>query len=100
MNKKYRITSKFRFTLFMAAAILCVLTTAGTVLGFNTVNSAALDQYYLVEVESGDTLWDIASVYGPEHQNVRKTVHEICDINEISADQLLTGQKIIVPVYN
>lgn len=99
MNKKYRITSKFRFTLFVAAVLLCIFTVFSTLTGFNTVSSSSIDQYYQVSVESGDTLWEIASEYGPENADVRKIVREICSINEITADSLEAGQKIIVPVY-
>ncbi len=99
MNRKYRITSKLRFTLFVAAAILCVFTAFNSLIGFNTVSSSSVDQYYQVKVQSGDTLWQIASEYGPEDADIRQIVHEICDINEITADSLEAGQKIIVPVY-
>lgn len=100
MTKKYRINSKFRFTLFMAVIILCLFATIGTVFGFNNANGAAFNQYYVVEVESGDTLWNIASEYGPDNKDVRKIIHEICDINEIDAEHLEAGQKIVVPVYH
>ena len=99
MNKKYRITSKFRFALFAAAVILCIFTAFNTLIGFNTVSSSSIDQYHQVRVQSGDTLWDIASEYGPANADVRQIVHEICSINEITADTLQAGQKIIVPVY-
>ena len=99
MNKKYRITSKFRFTMFLVVMILCLMTTIGTLLGLNTVNSASMNQYNQVQVEAGDTIWNIACEYAPDDMDVRKVVHDICDINEIQADQLTAGQKIIVPVY-
>ena len=35
MTKKYRVASKFRFTFFMTVLILCLVTIAGTLLGFN-----------------------------------------------------------------
>ncbi len=99
MTKKYRVVSKFRFTIFMTLFILIAITAVGTMLGFNTVSSSSKDLYNQVQIESGDTLWDIAVEYGPEDSDVRKTVREICDLNQISADQLHPGQKIIVPVY-
>lgn len=99
MNKKYRITSKFRFTMFLVVMILFAMTTVGTLLGFNTVNSASMNQYNQVLVEAGDTIWTIACEYAPDDMDVRKVVHDICDVNEIQADQLVAGQKIIVPVY-
>ena len=99
MNKKYIITSKFRFTMFLVVMILFAMTTVGTLLGFNTVNSASMNQYNQVLVEAGDTVWTIACEYAPDDMDVRKVVHDICDVNEIQADQLVAGQKIIVPVY-
>lgn len=99
MNKHYRITSKFRFTIFLAILLLCVITIVSTVLGFNTVNSASRNVYNQVQIRSGDTLWNIASEYNSKDMDVRKVINDICDINEISADQLKVGQKILVPVY-
>ena len=99
MNKKYRITSKFRFTMFLVVMILCLMTVVGTLLGLNTVNSASLNQYNHVQVEAGDTIWNIACEYAPDNMDVRKVVYDICDINEIQADQLVAGQHIIIPVY-
>ena len=99
MNKKYRITSKFRFTAFLVVAILCIFTIIGTLTGINTVSSSSMNQYNQVKVELGDTLWEIASEYGPADMDVRKVVHEICQLNDITAGQLEAGQKIIVPVY-
>lgn len=100
MNKKYRITSKFRFTTFLVIVVLCIFTIIGTLAGNNIVSSSSMNQYNQVKVESGDTLWDIASEYGSDDMDVRQVIHEICDLNEITADQLEAGQKIIVPVYN
>jgi len=99
MNKKYRIASKFRFTMFLVVMILCLMTAIGTLLGFNTVTSASMNQYNQIQVEAGDTLWNIACEYAPDNMDVRKVVYDICDVNDIQADQLVAGQKIIVPVY-
>ena len=99
MTKKYRVASKFRFTFFMTVLILCLVTIAGTLLGFNTANSSSKDLYNVVEIEAGDTIWDIATEYGPTSSDARRIVEDICDINEITADKLTAGQKIVVPVY-
>ena len=99
MSKRYRITSRYRFTIFMTVLILCMITITGTLFGFNTANSSSRELYHVVQIESGDTLWDIAAAYGPTSADARRIVQEICDLNEIHADQLESGQKIIVPVY-
>ncbi len=99
MRKKYRITSKFRFTIFTSILILCLFTLIGTLTGFNTVSSSSFDQYHQVQVYYGDTLWDIAAKYASNDQDIRSVVRDICDVNDISADELIAGQRIIVPVY-
>ena len=99
MTKRYRVVSKFRFTVFMAILILIAVTAFGTIFGFNTASSSSRDLYNQVQIESGDTLWDIAAQYGPDDADIRNTVYEICALNDISADQLQPGQKIIIPVY-
>ncbi len=99
MTKKYRVASKFRFTIFMTLFIIIAVSAVGMLLGFNTVSSSSKDIYNQVQIEAGDTLWDIAVEYGPENSDVRKIVREICDLNEITADGLYVGQRIIVPVY-
>ena len=99
MNRKYRITSKFRFTLFATVLIICAFTLITTILGFNNAGGSSMDQYYAVNVSRGDTLWNIAEEYGPENQDIRKTVNEICDLNEISASDLKYGTRILVPAY-
>ena len=99
MTKKYRVKSKLRFTLFLTVVILCIITAGTTLLGLNTAGGTSMDQYHAVKVESGDTIWNIASEYGPEDQDIRKTVFEICDLNEIQADELQAGNHILVPAY-
>lgn len=99
MTKRYRVTSKFRFTIFMAVLILCIITVFGSLLGFNTVSSSSRNLYHQVQIESGDTLWDIAAEYGPEDSDVRKVINEICELNDITADELNAGSRIIIPVY-
>lgn len=98
MTKKYRVKSKFRFTLFLTILMLCVITTSTTLLGFNNAGGTSMNQYTAVRVELGDTIWEIASEYGPDNQDVRKTIHQICELNEIQADDLKAGQHILVPV--
>jgi len=51
-----------------------------------------------LEVMSGDTLWSIAETYMNDFGDIRMAVHELCQINNISADQLYAGMTIQVPV--
>ncbi|QOX62758.1 LysM peptidoglycan-binding domain-containing protein [Anoxybacterium hadale] len=99
MKKKYRIKSKLRFTLFMTLMILFVFSTAGTVFGAYNSESLMKPIYSEILVQSGDTLWDLAQEFGPEGKDTRMVIHEICRINELQANDIYPGQKILIPAY-
>lgn len=99
MTKRYRVASKFRFTVFTTVLLLLVITIAGSLFGFNTVSSSSFDQYHQVRIQYGDTLWDIAAEYAPEDADIRSVVRDICEVNGIKAEQLTAGQRIVVPAY-
>ncbi len=99
MGKKYRIKSKFRFTLFLIVLFLCVFTAISGLLGYNNVNGSSMNEYHAIKISAGDTLWNIAAEYGPNDQDIRNTVHEICELNEMQASDLEAGQRILVPIY-
>lgn len=98
-GKTYRIKSRTRFTLFIAIALILIVTMANTILGFNDASSMTLQEYISIEIEAGDTLWQIASDYMPDDMDPRMAVHKLCQINSIDAEMLQPGQIIKVPVY-
>ncbi len=95
--KKYRIKSKFRFTVFMTTCVLVCVFVFGSMLGFFNAQAAQPADYMSYKVQSGDTLWNIARTYGPADQDVRATVSQICALNSVSAQTLRPGQIIQVP---
>ena len=95
--KTYRITSRFRFTLFVVTCIVVLTTIINFGLGFNTAHSQTVENTESVYVMSGDTLWDIAGSYLPEMDR-NKAVYKICQINDIKASDLKAGMEILVPV--
>lgn len=99
MKKKYKIKSKFRFTLFATLAIMLVISITGTVIGDNTSDSLTKATYAQIQVQAGDTLWNLAKEFGPENQDLRNVVYEICQLNHITADSIYPGQIISIPAY-
>ena len=99
MRKKYRIKSRLRFTLFMTIAILMMISITGTLIGANNAESLTKPVYTEILVQSGDTLWNLAREFGPDDQDVREVVYEICRINDISAASIYPGQTILIPEY-
>ena len=96
-HKKYRVANKFRFTLFI---VLLLLIFSGVVnAAFGSFQSVASSEtsYIEVEVQSGDTIWDIARTYGPADADTRVVVWNIEQANQIKADALQPGQILLVP---
>lgn len=66
---------------------------------FGTVSAA--DEIYTtrtVTVYSGDTMWDIASRWAEDDEDVRAVIYRICEANGLQNTDLQPGQKIMVPV--
>lgn len=99
MKKKYRIKSKFRFTLFLTVAILMMISVTGTIFGANDAESMTKPVYAEITVQSGDTLWNLAEEFGPDNRDIREIVYAICELNDISADSVVPGQTILIPAY-
>ena len=54
--------------------------------------------YLNIRIQSGDTIWGIASEYALPTEDIRKLVKKICDINDIKPGELYPGQIIQVPI--
>ena len=48
-------------------------------------------------VESGDTLWSIASLYAPAGSDIRATIHGIRTLSELESSLIHPGQKLLIP---
>lgn len=54
-----------------------------------------------VQIESGDTLWDIAQDYiSPEYASIQDYIDEVESINHISEDDITAGCYITIPYYS
>ena len=93
----------------LLAIVVIVVVALGILLGtsMNALASsdkdiASYNKYYeSIQVESGDTLWNIADEYITGF-NVEKQdyIAEVCQINGITEDQIHAGDYIIVPYYS
>ena len=97
MNKHYHITSPARFAAFLLIAMILIVSATATVTGSDKGFGPADSTYTEVRIQSGDTLWDLAKVYGPQDEDVRRVVKRICRINEIAPEDLMPGQIIKIP---
>lgn len=53
--------------------------------------------FFLLSVEPGDTLWEIAERYGPEDVGVKSYVQQIIAFNALESSQLKAGQVLKLP---
>lgn len=99
MKKRYKIKSRLRFSIFLTLIMIVVICTTSTVLGANEAESLTKPIYTEVQIQSGDTLWDLAKAYGPTNRDIRKVIYAICEINEIAANEIQPDQSILIPRY-
>ncbi|MBU3876757.1 LysM peptidoglycan-binding domain-containing protein [Faecalicatena sp. AGMB00832] len=66
----------------------------------NTESPARFKYYTSIEIQPGDTLWDIAKVYITEdYESVSEYVQALKEINSLDTDNIEAGQNLIV-AYN
>lgn len=54
-------------------------------------------EYIKVTVEAGESLWSIAEKFTPGHRDLRETMYDIIDHNELVSQTIHPGQVIEVP---
>jgi nucleoid-associated protein YgaU len=90
---------KRKFTLMplIALAGLCLAVTL-PVLSSTAIHAAPVTHMAVVTVESGDTLWALASAHTAKGDDVQANVDRIIAINKLDpASGLTIGQKLRIP---
>jgi LysM repeat protein len=97
-HKRYRIVSKFRFSMFI------IVVAAIVTLGVYLINAEGVfgeqpRNYERVDVMPGDTVWRIAAEHISEGEDIRRLVREIREINDLDSEvTIYAGQILRVPV--
>ena len=96
-----------RYLIISFLAVL--LTILGVILGSNLLassqskasNEVNTYKYYTsIEIQPGDTLWEIADTYKTEGYSNRKAfIKEIQELNHIDEDQITSGCYLLIPYY-
>ena len=56
--------------------------------------------YKTIEINSGDSLWSIANEYkSGEYRSVNDLINEIKSINNIYDENIIAGEKLIIPYF-
>ena len=97
----YRIKSPVRFFLFILICIMLMAFAGYSITGLSSAEAAAASKYAQVTITDGDNLWDIVEAYNPDANiDIRDAVYDIYEINDITADEVMPGSTIFVPIYN
>lgn len=96
-SKGLRIYSLARFLTFITILVV-VAFLAGGLIFKSTVSGMEEPKYETVTIMAGDTLWDIASDYNSDRNDLRNLVKEICSVNDINNCEIHPGQTIKIPV--
>ena len=92
--RKSRKIRKNTFVLLTMALILCLGTLAmGGQKGVQTKT-----YYECIQVEKGDTLWEIAEEYRMDGEKTEHMVEAILEVNGLKDANVRAGESIIVPV--
>lgn len=91
---------------FLLGILVVSLIVIGSLL-FGTIKTQAAPaetsyKYYTsVQIERGDTLWNIAGNYiTDEYDSMEEYIAEICELNHISAEDIHTGGYLTIPYYS
>lgn len=77
--------------------VIAVIAAAVVVSGMRKPSKATEYREYIVH--SGDTLWSISQEITPPSRDLRYTVAEIEEENDVESGLIYAGQVISVPVY-
>lgn len=97
-NNKHRVVFSLVAIVVLAVAIMC---SVGFVVSAKSDKALSdTDSYYQsIRVDSGDTLWSIATEYCPDTQEISDYIEEIKSINNIKTNTIKAGDYIIVSIY-
>jgi LysM repeat protein len=87
----------------MIVLLFSISLTCGIVLaGSNHQTEPSYKYYTSIEVHSGDTLWDIASVYYQNngYDDIRDYIKELKTLNHMTDDTIVSGTKLVVSYYS
>jgi nucleoid-associated protein YgaU len=86
-------------TIVVALVLLLANTVAASGSARRSADSVETDSVDVVvhRVVGGDTLWDIAAVHTPEGDDIRYTLFEIRQLNDLDGSVISPGQLLRIP---
>ncbi len=85
--------------MFIFITIVIALSFYGMALGYGTDMTSFERHYEEIEIKNGDTLWSIAKKYSNNKFSTKDYVLEIMKLNNMNNDKIISGHRIIIPIY-
>lgn len=104
-RRAHVIALQKRLIAFFAILIVSLMILLGTSMKtFASANKEQLpvQKYYTsIQVESGDTVWEIAERYTADYDvDMQEYIDEVCAMNQLQNGQIHSGQHIVVAYYS
>lgn len=96
---RYRVSDKRRFKTFLVLSTVLLLLVTSMITYTVKAYSYSEIKYIELQINSGDTIWNIAREYG-QNSSIRKDVYEIMEFNDLQDGYIYPGQTIRVPIKN
>ncbi len=94
------VSRRASYVIFTAIAVIfIVFTLYSNKSNAQSQDGASYKYFHKIYVESGDTLWSIASENKSDKESTTEYIKEVKSINNLKSDDLYAGQMIVVPYY-
>lgn len=106
--KKQKRTRQIYHRLIGSACLILIIAAICSI-NFFIINAKASSEeevitykyYTSITIQSGETLWDIATVYRSDDiSSVQKYIDEVKSINHLKNDKIYAGEHLIIPYYS
>ena len=92
-----RLTARGKLMVKVVVTILAVMVSIGIGAGLGMALRAPVGDVAVVVVESGQSLWSVATAAAEPGQDVRDVVAQIVSLNSLSESTIIAGQELLVP---
>lgn len=97
--RRYRVSSKIRFSIFLAFIAVLILSTYMAFVGVTDAQGDTVERYEIISVNDGDSLWTLAKNHVPKDMDIREYVYHVAKYNNVDPGDLNPGEKIKLPIY-
>ncbi len=97
--RRYRVSSKIRFSIFLAFIAVLILSTYMAFVGVTDAQGDTVERYEIISVNDGDSLWTLAKNHVPKDMDIREYVYHVAKYNDVDPGDLNQGDKIKLPIY-